>query len=129
MEAEKAGSSQTTETQDRAAKPVEDLLRRLGPKAVFGEPVQAGEVTVIPVAEVRLGFGFGFGSGRTTRSQASESEEGSGGGSGGAGKVVPRGYIRMAPEGTRFEPIIDPMRMAMMAFAFSGWLAFLLIRR
>ena len=88
--------------QEDVAQPIEELLRTLGPRAVFGEPVLAGDTTVIPVAEVRVGFGFGGGSGR-----GPDEEGGSGGGSLGRGKVRPRGYIRVSPSSTRYEPIVD----------------------
>ena len=66
--------------------PIEKMIEGLGVGAVFGEPIKEGGVTVVPVAEVRLGFGYGSGSGRD---RAEESEgapatgEGSGGGAGG----------------------------------------------
>jgi hypothetical protein len=64
---------------------VEDLLERIGESvgqraqvsAVFGEPVERGSLTVIPVAKARFGFGGGGGFGTL------KGEEGSGGGGGG----------------------------------------------
>jgi uncharacterized spore protein YtfJ len=48
---------------------------------VIGEPVVAGEKTIIPVTIVRLGFGMGAGSG-------SEKETGGGSGGGGGGGLT-----------------------------------------
>lgn len=103
-------------------KPIEELLARLGPKAVYGDPVQVDQVTVIPVAEVRTGFGFGGGRGRTARAGSQgDVEEGGGSGGGGGGRVVPRGYIRIGPDGVRFEPILDVTRLALASFAFAAF--------
>jgi hypothetical protein len=44
--------------------PIEKMVDALGVGAVFGEPIREGDVTVIPVAEVRFTFGYGYGSGR-----------------------------------------------------------------
>lgn len=63
--------------------------------AVFGDPIVADGVTVIPVAKAR--WGFGGGSGGDGR------EEGSGGGGGGV--VAPMGYIELRDGGARFTPI------------------------
>lgn len=51
---------------------------------VIGEPVVAGEKTIIPVTVVRLGFGMGGGSGTDK-----ESGGGSGGGGGGGLCMTP----------------------------------------
>ena len=40
---------------------VDEMIRRMNAKAVFGEPVQQGNVTLIPVASVTYGFGSGQG--------------------------------------------------------------------
>ncbi|MFE7276147.1 spore germination protein GerW family protein [Streptomyces sp. NPDC057623] len=84
------------------------LLERLADKlggrasvtAVYGEPITADGVTVIPVAEV--GFGFGGGAGREVG--ATKTGEGEGGGAG----AKPLGYIEI-PDGTAtYKPIRDP---------------------
>jgi uncharacterized spore protein YtfJ len=73
----------------------DELLQRIGQtvgqraqaSAVFGEPVQRGTVTVIPVARARFGFGGGGGAGD------GHGAEGSGGGGGGGASVAPIGFI------------------------------------
>jgi uncharacterized spore protein YtfJ len=70
-----------------------DLVQRVGErvgalataKAVFGEPVERGAITVIPVARATWGFGGGSG--------GDASQQGAGGG--GGGWVVPVGYIEV----------------------------------
>jgi uncharacterized spore protein YtfJ len=68
------------------------LAERIGGRAsvtaVFGEPVERGEVTVIPVARVRWGFGGGSGT-------SSDESEASGSGGGGGAAADPAGYIEI----------------------------------
>lgn len=65
-------------------------------RAVFGEPVTAGERTVVPVAKVCYTCGAGGGRGR-------QEQPGSGGGGGGATVAAwPAGALEITPAGTRF---------------------------
>jgi len=79
---------------------VERLAERVGASSgaatLFGEPVERGEVTVIPVARAVWGFGGGSGP---------EAAGGAGGGGGGASWPV--GYIELRGSETRFRPIVD----------------------
>jgi uncharacterized spore protein YtfJ len=92
----------------RTATFVEHLAERIGAsasvRAVFGEPVQRGEWTVIPVARMRWGFGGGTGSG--------PSEQGSGSGAGGGATADAVGYVVIAPEGVHFQPIATAPRVS-----------------
>jgi len=82
---------------------LERLAERLGGRAkaeaVFGAPVQHGEVTVIPVARVRWGLGAGGGEDRRTDGAAS------GFGGGGGVAADPVGYIEIGSAGAVFRPI------------------------
>ena len=64
---------------------------------VYGDPVTAGDRTVIPAAEVR--YAFGGGGGRPARDSADAS---SGGGGGGRVSARPCGVVEVTPGGTRF---------------------------
>ncbi len=118
------------EQMTRVAEPIERLLNRLAVESVFGPPTKEGNVTVIPVAEIGVGFGYGFGFGRGPAGAAEGGEEGAGisegGGAGGGagGRAAPRGYIQITPEGVRFEPIIDQARIALAGIAMSAWSVF-----
>jgi uncharacterized spore protein YtfJ len=98
---------------------VEELLARIGQtvgqraqtSAVFGEPVERGGVTVIPVAKARFGFGGGGGSG------SHKGEEGSGGGGGGGASVSPIGYIELRDGAAEFRRISTPMDVFAIAVA------------
>ena len=84
---------------DRA---LERLSERFGAwanvQAVFGEPIQQGEVTVVPVARVRWGVGLGSGNG-------GEAGPGSGSGGGGGAAAEPVGYLEIRTSGAVFQPI------------------------
>jgi uncharacterized spore protein YtfJ len=101
---------------------VEQLAQRLGIAAnattVYGEPVERGEVTVIPVAKVRYGFGGGSGINKT-------GEEGAGGG--GGVSVTPTGYIEIKGGNTQFRKIRDPQSL-ITALAVGGVFALLTVR-
>jgi uncharacterized spore protein YtfJ len=105
--------------------PIEKAVERLGVNAVFGEPVRQGDVTVIPVAEIRFGFGYGYGSGQGRPEEGGPGTgEGSGGGSGAGGRASPKGYIRVSSEGVQFEPVLDVTRIALAGIAFAAWSVF-----
>jgi hypothetical protein len=89
--------------------PVDRFLDRLAEriggrasvKAVFGEPIERGELTIVPVARVRWGFGGGSGS-----SEADAKASGSGGGGGVAADAI--GYIEIRSSEATFRPIVPP---------------------
>ncbi|WP_218002719.1 spore germination protein GerW family protein [Nocardia brevicatena] len=82
---------------------LERLAERLGARAsaktVFGEPITAHGITIVPVA--RAGFGFGGGSGREIGSEKS----GEGGGGGGGVDVRPLGFIEIRNGTATYRPI------------------------
>lgn len=108
---------------------VNELLERVGKavgqkahvSTIFGEPVERGGLTVIPVAKARFGFGGGGGFG------TAENEEESGGGGGGGAAVSPVGYIEVRDGGAEFKRISTPTDLLAMVAAAS--LAVLALRR
>jgi uncharacterized spore protein YtfJ len=105
---------------------LERMAELIGAKAsvtaVFGEPVQNGGVTVIPVARIRWGFGGGGG-------LAEGPETGPAAGSGGGGGVAadPVGYLELGPAGAVFRPIREPYPSPLFLIA-SGMAAAIVIR-
>jgi len=76
---------------------LDEIDKLLSAKAVVGEPIKVGDVTIIPL----LSFGFGFGAGGTEASK---------GGSGAGAGVKPVAVIIIDGEGnTRVEPIAGAM--------------------
>ena len=92
---------------------VPDLLKAIGErlqagatvKNVFGEPIAAGDRTVVPVARIAWAFGGGGGS------RGGESQEGGGGG-GERMSAIPAGAIEITPTGTRFVAFLDWRKLA-----------------
>ncbi len=91
------------------------LRERLSVKTVYGDPVTADGITVIPVSKVSFGFGGGGGSaprgvsGETLAGNGdAASRSGSGGGMGGGGMVEPLGYIEISKAGSRWVPLEPP---------------------
>jgi uncharacterized spore protein YtfJ len=111
--------------------PIERMVDGLGVDAVFGEPIREGNVSVVPVAEVRFGFGYGYGSGQDLGKEdggGRSTGEGSGGGSGAAGRASAKGYIRISGDEVRFEPVVDVTRLALAGIAFVAWSVFWISR-
>jgi uncharacterized spore protein YtfJ len=83
-------------TDELIQKLIEAVGGRAGASLVYGDPVDRGDITIIPVAKVGYGFGFGRGN----------QNESAGGGGGGDGLgATPVGYIEIANGQSRFRPI------------------------
>lgn len=99
-----------------APEPMDKLLDRLGErlgsqatvKAVFGEPVERGDVTVMPVARVRWGYGGGAGSGPMGDATTNGHEAASGSGGGGGVMADPMGYLEVRSTGATYVPLASP---------------------
>jgi uncharacterized spore protein YtfJ len=112
--------------------PIATLLERsLNIRHVYGEPIQRGDTTVVPVAQVMYGFGAGGGEGRRRQANGgaaadadSGRSEGQGSGGGGGLRMTPAGALEIGPRGTRFVPF-QPMRALLGAAAVGlalGWI-------
>lgn len=73
--------------------------------AVFGDPVERDDVTVIPVAKVRWGFGGGAG---TDTSDDGDMSSDSGGGGGAGVMASPLGFIEVRDGEATFRRVSDP---------------------
>lgn len=65
----------------------EYLEKALSSKTAIGEPMQFGEVTLVPVVDITFGFGAGGGEG------TAEKNQGNGGGGGGGARVAAKAII------------------------------------
>jgi uncharacterized spore protein YtfJ len=111
--------------------PVAAIIERsLTIKHVYGEPVQRGDTTVIPVARVVYGFGAGGGQGRRGQGESAAANGPQGEGEGGGGGVVmtPAGALEVGPNGTRFVPV-QPLAPLILAGGIGLTLGLLLARR
>ncbi len=101
---------------------VERLAQKMGLQAaaasVYGDPIEQGGVTVIPVARVRYGFGGGG------------DQSGNGGGGGGV-VAKPSSYIEIGNGTSKFHRIDDPTEIlgaVALMIAASGAGMFLVFR-
>ena len=102
----------------------ESIGSRATVKSVFGEPIHAGDKTVVPIAKVCYGFGGGFGAGPTKDG----SPKGEGGGGGAGVRAYPAGALEITPSGTRFIQFTD-LRWLLAAFSMGAFAGTLLFRR
>lgn len=99
---------------------VEDMREKASVGAVFGEPVEVGERTIIPVADIKYGFGLGYGEGPPTNEEAEEpAASGRGGGAGGGIAARPVAVLEISDAGVTVKPVMDEGRIAL-AGIFTG---------
>ena len=126
-------------TQEQGMDLIEKLIATARPSAVFGQPVSAGDYTVITAAEVSCGLGTGFGGGggsgpaKSDEEVPSEGESpteaepangyGVGGGGGGFSTARPVAAISIGPDGVHVEPIVDATKVALAFFTALGAMA------
>ncbi len=102
---------------EQTTKPIEEAIKSFDVRRIFGEPVENGTTTIIPVAEFQLGFGYGYGGGDGPGAEPGTRAVGYGGGGGAAGKATPAGHIVVEDGQVRYEPIINRERVALAALA------------
>lgn len=90
---------------------------------VYGDPVQVGDRTVIPIARVSYGFGAG---GRASGSEKTNPKHGGRGGGGGV-SARPVGALEITEDRTRFIAFVDPVRLG--ATLLLGFLIGLAVNR
>lgn len=115
---------------EQVASPVERMVEQFTVARAFGEVIREGDTAVVPVAEVTSVFGYGHGSGEGPVSAGEDGEDADGrmasggGGGGGRGSTTPRGYITISPDGVRYEPMMDPLKVSMAGIALTAWIIF-----
>ncbi len=125
-------TSPMEKTAEQVPKMLEKIFAAAQPGAVYGQPVSAGDYTVITASEVASGggFGFGWGSGPAPsarqqpggESSQTELQHAGGGGMGGGGGARGRAVatIVISPNGVRVEPIVDVNKIALAAMTALG---------
>lgn len=104
---------------------IDDLRKSASVESVYGDAIEVGDLTMIPVARIAYGFGGGFGSG-----DESDAEEGGGegGGVGGGVSARPVGVVEVSDGQTRFVRF-NERRMQLVAVGAGLLLGLLLGRR
>ena len=113
----------------RRALPVRVARDLLTVRRVFGEPIQQGDVTLVPVARVMGGSGYGDGDGEWRKPTAGD-ETGTGSGSGGGFgvNVTPVGVYVVRGTDVTWQPAMD-LNRTILGGQIVGALALLLIAR
>lgn len=80
-------------------------------RQVYGDPVEFGGRTVLPIARIRYGFGAGGGTGGSAKPRSDRGGSGSGGGAGIS--LRPVGALEITEAGTRFIRFADPVPLGL----------------
>lgn len=75
--------------------------------SIVGEPIVAGEVTIIPVSRLSFGFGSG-GSDFASKNQRPEADNAFGGGSAAGVNINPVAFLIVRGENVRLLPVMTP---------------------
>jgi uncharacterized spore protein YtfJ len=117
----------TTGTLERT---LNQIIQAARAQAVFGEPVQRGDYTVIPCARVSVGLGLGGGSGAAPRAKGEQGQiqgqaqgQGEGAGGGGGANSRPMAVIVISQHGVRVQPIVDVTRVVVTSLVAAGMMA------
>lgn len=86
---------------------MERLRSMVDVNTVVGEPILAGEVTIIPVSMVSVGFASG-GSDFASKNQRPEQDNSFGGSSGAGLKITPIGFLIVRGENVKLLPVMPP---------------------
>ena len=74
---------------------------------IVGQPIQAGEVTIIPVSKVSFGFASG-GSDFTSKNQKPDADNSFGGGSGAGVNIAPIAGLIVKGDSVKLLPVAPP---------------------
>ena len=74
---------------------------------IIGQPIQAGEVTIIPISRLSVGFASG-GSDFTSKNQKPDHDNAFGGGSGAGMNLSPVAFLIVKGDSVRLMPVAPP---------------------
>lgn len=74
---------------------------------IVGQPIQAGEITIIPVSKVSFGFASG-GSDFTSKNQKPDADNSFGGGSGAGVNIAPIAFLIVKGDSVKLLPVAPP---------------------
>ena len=127
-------SSYNVKSQEDAREIFEQFIAVAHVDSVFGQPVTAGEYTVITASEVSvamgLGYGTGYGSYPVQKEESSTKQNGGGGGGGGGGMSFARpvATISIGPQGVTVVPVLDVTKVALVALTAAGSIFMILMK-
>jgi uncharacterized spore protein YtfJ len=115
----------TTQTTQRV---LDDLSRAAHPDIVFGQPIERGEVTIIPCSEILLGMGTGSGTSQNAPSEKAQAAMGQGSGGGGGVRGRPVASIVISRGTVTVVPIVDVTKLALAALTTTAFMALWIAR-
>jgi len=74
---------------------------------IVGEPIRAGDVTLVPISRVSVGFGCG-GTDFSSKGEPKKDSFGGGGGGGAGVKIDPVAFLVVRGDNVRILPILPP---------------------
>lgn len=92
---------------DLTGSTMEKIRAMADANTVVGQPIAAGEVTIIPVSRVSFGFASG-GSDFASKHQRPEADNAFGGGSGAGINVEPVAFLIVRGDNVRLLPVMPP---------------------
>jgi uncharacterized spore protein YtfJ len=125
IEEQKVSQPSLEASQQTVEKVMSRLVDTAKVDAVFGQPVERGNATVIPCSEVSVGFGFGFGSGPAGEKA---NQTGGGAGAGGGARGRPIAAIIVTQDDVRVEPIMDLTKVALAGMTTGTFMLVWLLR-
>ena len=97
---------------DMLASSMGKLRDMIDGNTVIGTPITAGDVTIIPVTKVSIGYAAG-GSDYATKNYPPNRDNAFGGGTGGSIKVTPVAFLIVRGESVRMLPVTEPASTSM----------------
>jgi uncharacterized spore protein YtfJ len=113
---------------ERADQRIRQLVEKSGVNAVFGQPIEKGNMIVVPCAEVFMGLGIGGGTGTGPATERGPMGQGEGLGGGGGTRSRPVAALVVTEKGVQAVPIVDATRVALAALTTAGFAFFWLAR-
>jgi uncharacterized spore protein YtfJ len=100
----------------------EEMRDKASVSAIYGDPMEVGEKTIIPVADIKYGFGLGYGEG-PARSGGDEEMPASGqsGGAGGGVAARPVAILEITADSINVKPVMDEGRIALVGILTGAW--------
>lgn len=111
---------------------IEKIQKSANVKAVFGEPIEKGDVTVVPVSRVSV---YGGGGGgllesveRKEQKEDKKKENGSGMGMGVITRTEPVGFIQIKDDEAVFKEVTDRKRIILAGMGLGAFAVFSMTR-
>ena len=92
---------------DLMATTMQKIREMADANTIIGQPIQAEEVTIIPVSKISMGFASG-GSDFMTKNQKAEADNAFGGGSGAGVNISPVAFLIVKGDTVKLLPVAPP---------------------